>query len=245
MWWPLAVGLASVLGGQALVVGYYCLRHYVPRLRPTSTEWHHDKVQSPSASELARHILQPESFALVFGYLTLSWHMGWLRSTYYLPDAPYTAHGVAAEVFLQLLAVDLVMFLVHLGEHRARSWYRHSHRYHHAFVKPRLLHAFQGSVADTLSLIVAPLAVVGRLPVHYWSYVAFGTVYSMHFALIHSEFDHPWEQRAGRLGVSTSADHFRHHKHFDCNFGHFFTFWDRALGTYRPSARTQPGSGPK
>lgn len=236
MWWELGVGLGSVLIGQVLVVGYYYARHYVPGWQPGAKKWHHNDRQQPRTSELVRHVFQPESFALVFGYLTASWRLGWLQPTYYRADMPFTVRGILWDVLLQFLTVDLVMFWVHVLEHRTRGWYKHSHRHHHVFVKPRLLHAFQGSVVDTLGLIVLPLMVTGALPVHYWSYVMFGTLYSMYFALIHSEFDHPWEPWSGFLGLATSGDHFRHHKHFNCNFGHFFTFWDRALGTYRAAA---------
>jgi len=34
------------------------------------------------------------------------------------------------------------------------------------------------------------------------------------------------------FGISTAADHHVHHRLFNKNFGHLFTYWDRMFGTY-------------
>ena len=51
--------------------------------------------------------------------------------------------------------------------------------------------------------------------------------------LIHSETHHPWDWLFQACGLGTAADHHVHHKLFCYNYGHLFSYWDRACGTYR------------
>ena len=79
---------------------------------------------------------------------------------------------------------------MHRAEHAISPYlYRLSHKPHHRFTNPRLFDAFNGSVADTILMILVPLyttAVCVR-GVNVWSYMAFGSLYANWLTLIHSE----------------------------------------------------------
>ena len=124
---------------------------------------------------------------------------------------------------------------MHLAEHKLEpEIYKKSHKPHHRFKAPRLFDAFNGSVADTVLMILIPLYITANL-VHcnVWSYMAFGTIYANYLTLIHSEYPHPWDKTFRTLGVATASDHHVHHALFTKNYGHLFTYWDRLIGTYK------------
>ncbi len=109
-----------------------------------------------------------------------------------------------------------------------------THKPHHRFVNPRLFDAFNGSIGDTVCMILIPLYITANL-VHcnVWSYMAFGTIYANYLTLIHSEYYNPWDSLFAYLGIGTAADHHVHHRFFFYNYGHLFTYWDRLFGTYQ------------
>mmetsp|Transcript_11563 Transcript_11563/g.29367 ORF Transcript_11563/g.29367 Transcript_11563/m.29367 type:complete len:145 (-) Transcript_11563:23-457(-) len=118
------------------------------------------------------------------------------------------------------------------GVHKA--FYRASHKPHHRFTNPRLFDAFNGSVADTVLMILVPLFSTANL-VHcnVWSYMTFGTLYANWLVLIHSEFHHVWDPVFSVVKFGTAADHHVHHKLFVKNYGHLFMYWDVLCGTYK------------
>lgn len=112
--------------------------------------------------------------------------------------------------------------------------YKASHKPHHRFTNPRLFDAFNGSVADTALMIIAPLVATARcVDANVWEYMAFGSLYANWLTLIHSEYAHPWDAAFRAVGFGTAADHHVHHKTFKANYGHLFMYWDRLAGTYR------------
>jgi alternative squalene epoxidase len=140
----------------------------------------------------------------------------------------------------QLVLVDLLQYLAHRLEHIAPTWaYVASHKPHHKHTEPHLFQAFDGSVADTVLMILVPLLGTSlamsalRRQVTVWEYMAFGSLYSSHLCLIHSNTPHRFELLHKCLGIGTSWDHHVHHSMFRWNYGHLFMWWDWAGGTYR------------
>ena len=179
-----------------------------------------------------RMALAPESYPLVLLYLCVAWPR---MPESYRDD---TAAPSPLEVAAQLAAFDLAGWLLHRAEHRWKSLYRLTHRHHHRICHPRITDAFKGSVADTAALILVPLqAAVWSLEalglrVRFWSFVVFGVVFSTHFLLIHHEGAARYHRCCRSLGLVSYRDHHLHHTRRSCNFGHIFTLWDRAAGTY-------------
>jgi len=197
----------------------------------------HTKRVQPQVREylfsegLKTHLSNPEGFVLLGGYLIGSWMLGWMPSSYYSFAGGINWKHVAAQLLLQ----DMIQCFMHLGEHKISTWvYQQSHKPHHRFTNPRLFDAFDGSLVDTICMILIPLVIVARLvPANVWSYMTFGTLYANWLVLIHSEFVHPWDEVFRKLGFGTAADHHVHHRLFVYNYGHLFMYWDWALGTYR------------
>ena len=193
------------------------------------------QIRSPPdatlAADLYEHVTNPESFLMVFGYLTSVWMLRLLPAAYYDTASPLVWWHVAA----QFVVVDIFTTAAHLLEHNWPSLYKRSHKMHHRFINPKLYNAFNGSPLDTLTLILVPLFLTHQVCyfVNTNGLAAFGTLYAAQFTLIHCEYRHPWDALCETLGVGTAEDHNIHHLLFKFNYGHFFMWWDWALGTYR------------
>jgi len=226
-------GLFWAGAGQVLVLTYHFARRVLgwcragyPPFQPTRPP----SYEAGFAAQAVKHFAQPSAFALMGAYLSGAWIARLMPDSYYDYHAPVDW----MHVVLQLVVVDLFTVVNHLAEHALPPLYVESHKPHHRYVSPQLFDAFDGSLADTTMLILLPLFCTMRALsfVATWSYIAFGFVYSTWFLLIHSEWPHPLDGLAGAVGVYTARDHHGHHALFTKNFAHFFTYWDRALGTF-------------
>ncbi len=234
MVWPspvgLFLGLFSVAVGQVVIVLYY----YVRRELLQSSNYIQVKQQEPKTSlwtDLAHHVSAPESFLLVFGYLSFVWMFQLLPASYYDLSGPVSLW----QLLLQFLVVDFFTYLMHRIEHIFPALYIRSHKPHHHWISPKMFNAFNGSVPDTVSLILIPLFLTHQVCryVNNWTFIAFGTLYAAQFTLIHCEFHHPWDRLLKLFWIGTAEDHSMHHALVTCNYGHFFTIYDRLFGTYR------------
>lgn len=179
--------------------------------------------------DVEAHLKRPE-LLLLLPYLSVTWIFN------LMPESYYNVEGRVKilDVILQLLTVDFFTYCFHLAEHNIPKWYILGHKAHHKYTNPHLFNAFDATVMDTIFLILFPLFSTAQLcHVNCWSYVAFGMVYSTHFMLIHSEFEHHFDPLLKTFYVNTAADHHVHHKAFKYNYGHFFTIFDKLAGTYR------------
>jgi len=237
--WPspvgLCYGLLSVLVGQIVVILYfYFLRKGVfGRIRPIQTGDIYIKGSSSYDFKegLKKHLMQLEGIILLFTYLVSTWMLNLMPPSYYRFDG-----GVnILHVILQLISQDVLQTFMHIGEHKiSPALYAKSHKPHHRFTNPKMFDAFDGSIGDTVLMILVPLYITANfVNANVWSYMAFGTTYSTWLCLIHSEYSHPWDPLFRRIGFGTAGDHHVHHKLFVYNYGHLFTYWDRLLGTYR------------
>lgn len=232
--------LGLFLGIFAVVVGHMFLLpiFYIYRqgtlsggVKPTSIQKKGEQKYDFSEG-LKTHLTQPEGFVLLSVYLSLTWMMGLMPLSYYSFNG-----GIQwSRVFLCLATQDFVQYTMHRLEHCfSYEVYEKSHKPHHRFTNPRLFDAFNGSVTDTVLMILLPLFITAHMirDCNVWTYMAFGSMYANWLVLIHSEYVLPWDSTFRALGLGTPGDHHVHHKLFTYNFGHLFMWYDQIGGTYK------------
>lgn len=230
----LVLGILAVAVGQVFVLLYFYLHKHGYLSGGTNPR----SIQTRGApvyqyvEGVYTHLSQPEGFVLLVGYLASTWLMNWM------PDSYYNFEGTIQwqETLICLVVQDGLQFLMHRLEHSVNSrFYRMSHKPHHRFTNPRLFDAFNGSVTDTVCMILIPLFLTANLvrTCNVWTYMAFGSLYANWLTLIHSEHAFPWDGLFRTLGMGTPGDHHVHHKFFKYNFGHLFMWFDQLSGTYR------------
>jgi alternative squalene epoxidase len=182
---------------------------------------------------LMTHISQPEGFVVLILYLSTTWMLRIMPASYYSFHGSIQYDKVAASLICQ----EFIQFVMHYLEHTGfgPTFYQYSHKPHHRFTNPRLFDAFNGSLPDTICMIILPLACTAQIvrTCNVWTYMAFGSTYASWLTLIHSEYVLPWDVVFRKLGLGTPADHHVHHKFFVYNYGHLLTWFDRLAGTYR------------
>uniref|UniRef100_A0A7R9TQJ7 Fatty acid hydroxylase domain-containing protein n=1 Tax=Prasinoderma coloniale TaxID=156133 RepID=A0A7R9TQJ7_9VIRI len=240
--WPspvgLTLGILAVAFVQVFVVAYHAWRVSALKGGEYSESYAaRNRIQKVGRAPYAfmpmlrEHLGSVEGFVLLGAYLSGTWMFDLMPSSYYSFEGGVNLAHVAAQMLVQ----DAVQAAMHLLEHKLHpKLYRASHKPHHRFLNPCLFDAFNGSVGDTVCMILVPLYITANaVHCNVWSYMAFGAAYANWLCLIHAEYDHPWDPLCRLLGVGTPADHHVHHRLFVYNYGHIFMYWDRLLGTYR------------
>lgn len=229
----LSLGIFAVAVGQVFVVAFFYLYR--------NGFFHHfhnpPPVQAKGAPQyefwegVRTHFSQPEGFVLLTAYLSGTWMFRLMPSSYYSFSGGIQWLNLMSCLVIQ----DGVQFTMHRLEHAVSAdFYRRSHKPHHKFTNPRLFDAFNGSVLDTIFMILVPLYITAlSVPCNVWTYMAFGSTYANWLVLIHSEYPLPWDKYFRRFGLGTPGDHHVHHKFFKYNYGHLFMWFDWIVGTYR------------
>ena len=210
-------------------------------VEPTSIQTK-GSVQYEYVEGVLTHISQPEGFVVLTAYLTITWMCNLMPNSYYQfmnnDDTTGTTYGSIQykELFLCLVIQDAIQYVMHRLEHDlSPSFYQKSHKPHHKFLNPRLFDAFNGSLTDTICMIIIPLYITANLvrTTNVWTYMAFGSTYACWLTLIHSEYVFVWDPIFRCIGFGTPADHHVHHAFFKYNYGHLFMWFDQIVGTYR------------
>jgi sterol desaturase/sphingolipid hydroxylase (fatty acid hydroxylase superfamily) len=221
--WPsplgLSLGIAAVVIGQVVVLFYFTMWNagWFGELYPI------EKKGPPKYdywTSMLHHLKQPEGFVLLGGYLIFTWMFGLMPSSYY----SFSGGINWVQVVEQLLIADFLEYVSHRLEHSVSpSIYQYIHKPHHKFTNPKLFDAFDGSLLDTLCMVVVPLFITTRLVnANVWTYMTFGTLHANWLCLIHSEYRHVWDRLFREFGLGTAADHHVHHFVFTKNYGHLF-----------------------
>lgn len=258
--WPkplgLSLGIAAVAVGQiATSIFFYLFKfnYFTDETTPIQAKGARDYNFMEG---LMTHYSQPEGFGLLVGYLTFTWMLNLMPASYYSFEG-----GIQwTHTFLCLVVQDFFQYIMHRLEHDVSpKFYQLSHKPHHRFTNPRLFDAFNGSLTDTLCMIIIPLYLTANIvrTANVWTYMAFGSSYSCWLTLIHSECVFPWDPFFRKIGFGTPADHHVHHKYvfstcgsasshelvcrvFKYNFGHLFMWFDQLFGTYRDPKELAP-----
>jgi alternative squalene epoxidase len=231
----LFLGILAVAVGQVWVwIFFYLYKyHYSQGGEPEPRSIQQVGARPYTFSEgLMTHISQPEGFVVLIGYLSITWMFQIMPPSYY----SFSGSIQYPQLFACLVCQEAIQFVMHYLEHVVSpTFYQYSHKPHHRFTNPRLFDAFNGSLPDTICMIIIPLICTAQIVrnVNVWTYMAFGSTYASWLTLIHSEYVLPWDATFRQLGFGTPADHHVHHKFFIYNYGHLFTWFDRLAGTYR------------
>merc|ERR1712174_153708 len=160
----LCLGILAVAVGQCFVLLFFYL------YRQGYYHLYSSSPPSPIQTQGARpydfwegvqtHLSQPEGFVLLTAYLSGTWMLKLMPVSYY----SFVGGIDYKQVMLCLVLQDGVQFTMHRLEHVvSMEFYRKSHKPHHRFTNPRLFDAFNGSMYDTICMILIPLYITARL----------------------------------------------------------------------------------
>lgn len=176
--------------------------------------------------EIKWSLVSSAIFGLSGVLLGIFWQLGWTK--FYLP---FDQHGwvyLILSGFILSLLHDLYFYLTHRLLHI--PWmYRRFHAIHHASIQPSPWASFSfHPVESIIEALPLPLFAL-ILPLHPTVIISYLTLMTISAIINHLGFE-VMPLMLQRWLIS-GTHHSNHHRYFNSNFGLFYTFWDRHLGT--------------
>lgn len=201
--------------------------------------WTYKKIQLrfPISRDYIREILYSVVTAVIFtlvGYLIFMTPFRTFTKLYTQLDE-YGLSYFFFSIILMLLIHDTYFYWTHRAMHHPRL-FAILHRVHHLSTNPSpwAAFAFHPLEAVVEAGIILVLALI--MPVHAYSialFLLFMMIYNVYghlgYELYPRGFTKTW---LGRW-VNTSVNHNQHHQFFKGNYGLYFLWWDRWMGTIR------------
>jgi Delta7-sterol 5-desaturase len=182
------------------------------------------------------------SFSSVVVYALVATPSLWLRSNGYAVGQ-YQGSGsaieIAAYVIVLLIVHDAYFYWTHRALHTRRlyKW----HRLHHRTITPTPFAAYAFEWREAIVQALMPTIWICLVPTPFWAMFIFLGIMILRNVWGHSgaELHHAGFADHWFWGLFTTATHhdLHHSGNFGCNFGLYFTWWDRICGTEHPRYR--------
>lgn len=192
-------------------------------------------ANKPSKDQIKREIISSAQTALVFGFvfavINVLTKFGFNEVYSNISD-----HGWAYYLFtlgLVVLGHDTYFYWAHRLMHLP-SLYKKTHAGHHKSTNPTPFSAWSFDWAEALVHVTYILILTLAMPMHS-SVLLFLAFWSMTFNVLghlgHEVFPRAW---AKKPFSNTVTHHHMHHQTFNYNYGLYFPWWDRMMGTEHP-----------
>jgi lathosterol oxidase len=198
------------------------------------------KIQSrfPKLKDYAREIVYSISTIVIFAlvpllvlnYPTFSRHMQFYTNIH--------EHG-----WLYFFLAFPIMFMLHdtyfYWTHRLmhhRKLFNLVHLVHHHSTNPSPWAAYSFHPLEALveaGIFVLFLMIMPIHPLHLFIFFFFMIVYNVYGHLRFELYPHGCNKNSIGKWINNSVNHNQHHQYFKGNYGLYFTFWDRLMGTLR------------
>lgn len=182
-------------------------------------------------SEIFYSILSSLIFA-VFGVGTYwLWYAGY--TAVYEDIGKYAWWYIPLSVFLVLFLQDTYYYWIHRWMHKPKV-YRYFHKVHHDSIQTSVWTSFSFHPLETLLQAVVLPAIILVLPLHTYALLAILIIMTFSATINHAGVEiYPKGKYGGwiRKYIIGASHHDVHHRKFLCNYGLYFTLWDRWMGT--------------
>lgn len=186
----------------------------------------------PGSSEIQAAIGYSIQTFIIYGgsiWLFLYWTGKGMTRSYETLET-YGFPYFVVSIFLMILLHDTYFYWTHRLIHHPRL-YPFIHKTHHRFHNPTPWAAFAFHPLESIiSMGIIPIIIFG-IPYHPLALVIFITFMVAYTVFIHLGYSIPALEVID-IG-NDSRDHDYHHHKGHGNYGLYFTFWDKVMGTYR------------
>jgi sterol desaturase/sphingolipid hydroxylase (fatty acid hydroxylase superfamily) len=175
-------------------------------------------------------------FALIGVGLTFAALAGWTRL--YLDFGSYGWGYWIVSVLLLILLHDAYFYWTHRLMHH-RLLFKHFHRLHHRSHNPSPWAAYSFAPAEAFVQGIFLTGIAFVLPLHPLAILVFILHQIFRNALGHSGFEifpARWQRHPLLKWINTTSHHHLHHSKGRGNYGLYFLWWDRLMGTEHPDS---------
>lgn len=159
----------------------------------------------------------------------------------YFKIADYGVPYFVLSVFMIILVHDTYFYWTHRWMHRP-AVYKWFHKVHHLSINPSPWAAMAFHPLEAVVEAGIMVVVVFLFPVHPLAialFLLFMMLYNVYGHLGYELYPKGFSKSVIGKWVNTSVNHNQHHQYFKGNYGLYFLFWDRWMGTIRPDYEDQ------
>ena len=203
------------------------------------TSWASRKVQAREASRADFIREFSASIRTVVVYTVLAVPMVWAFRNGYLREyrGAMTPLAYAGYLAAMLLAHDTYFYWTHRAMHMPRL-FKSFHRFHHRTVTPTPWTAYSFAVPEAAMMMLFMPLYFAFVPTPVPVVFTFLAIMILRNAMGHAGLElHPrgWATHPVLKWITTTTHHDLHHAgSFNHNFGLYFTWWDKLMGTEHP-----------
>lgn len=196
-----------------------------------------NKIQEKSAKkkDFGREIVYSLQANLIFVGMALFVEYGPIgeRSKMYANIHDYPLWYLPLSVVLALIIHDTYFYWMHRTLH-IEPLYKWMHKTHHLSVNPSPWASFAFHIGESILESLIIVLVIFLIPIHISMIIVFTSL-----SLLINVYGHlgyeiipKWFRKTPLFQlVNTSVHHNMHHQYFKGNYGLYFRFWDRLMGT--------------
>ena len=200
-----------------------------------------DKIQRamPRNAQIRREIAYSAIAVLVFG-LVIGLISGYGIAPYTLVYLDVARYGWAyfwLSIPLVILAHDAYFYWTHRLMHTP-ALFRIFHGVHHLSRNPTPWTAYAFHPLESVVQALGLVSIIFIIPLHPTALLIFHTIstaINVYGHLGYELYPRGWAQHPLGRWINTSVAHNAHHEQARHNFGFYFLFWDRWMGTLDPS----------
>lgn len=185
----------------------------------------------PKASQIRREVMYSLLTFIIYGsgiWLFLYWiENGHTRL--YNQIGEYGIFYFFASIVFMVLLHDAYFYWTHRLIHHSKL-FKYVHKVHHSFKSPTPWASFAFHPLEAIvSIGIIPI-ILFIIPYHHLALLLFVTFLTVYNTIIHLGYSIP---RLNQFKYSNTPEaHDYHHLNSKSNYGLYFTFWDKIMGTY-------------
>lgn len=217
-----------IIAGVAYLLFYWILKNRIVQ----------SKVQQtfPKRSHIIYEVLFSVQTMLIFGIIATLVLSTFRSYTLIYDDISLFGWNYYIATFpLMFILHDTYFYWMHRAMHHPKL-FRYVHKVHHHSTNPTPWASYSFHFTESiLEAMIIPL-IAFTFPVHFTALVLFLLLQFVYNVYGHLGWElYPRWFHKTWLGkyVNTSLAHNMHHKYFNGNYGLYFLFWDRVMGTLR------------
>lgn len=202
--------------------------------------WIVRKIQQrlPENKDYFREIVYSVVTAVIFaiiGFVVFVTPVARFTQVYYDLHAHSMLYFVVS-IFLMIIVHDAYFYWTHRWMH-GKQVFKWVHKVHHLSTNPSpwaamAFHPIESFIEGSVIAVIAFLFPVHPLAIGI--FLLFMMIYNVYGHLGYELYPKGFSKSYIGKWINTSVNHNLHHQYFDGNFGLYFLWWDRWMGTLRP-----------
>ena len=199
--------------------------------------WKKIQLKSPKQTQIKRELKNSILTIMIFSAeATIFWIWIAPHSLLYHPTLQFGVPYLLFSTILILFLHDTYFYWTHRFMHHKKI-YKYIHKVHHQSTNPTPFTSYSFHPLETmLEALITPILAF-LLPINYYQFIGFlifQLIFNIYGHLGYEIFPKRFHKTAIGKWISTSIAHNMHHQYFNGNYGLYFLFWDRLMGTIHP-----------